>query len=598
MADFTVGTETQAGANIRPSAPVTTPSVVGPVVDIASKVVGAGINGFFSGQQNQQEVQRQTAINSNIESFTQAQLKLASAVDTGSMSSAEARMRQRANYTAAIANNPGLVNQLADVQKSLTTTVGLAKNVADGTETEQNNLANEKAASAAGWIPPNASPSDRASATQSYLQFQRGQEDIKAQAASIGLQRAKIGLQADGIGLQSASVQLQSAKIGLMQKNREEQSRTALGNIADGYSQKFANDLSSIQQQVANGTMTQQQGIEQANTLHANLLGIVNKVGGDAPSSNLSNTIAPMTERYNNAVKFLSGDIDKQVLENQNTIADAKQKLLIKADPDTSRVIAVSQMFPSAALTLMPAVNNKVLGILGKNMDPTTKPNDPHPDSDSDKADHQTYLNLLKVNMNAVTTGVKTGPKDAAAANTPAEVDTHVSQVLKGINAYQMAVSDPKDYNQVVDWLASPEFGKYASGRGIPSDTATQAKQVLQEQYENTVLPLIKTEYDNAVTVKRTPVQNPKNGQIDAQTTTTEASANIKPVFTGAGITFLPVDGADAATKAKAKDLNAKVAPVVNRLIRMGAHLNGNQNYKQVYESQYSALFGAELPKE
>lgn len=593
MAEFNTGISETTGAQFRPESPTVQPSAVGPTLDIVSKV-GNTIAGALLGQQQQSaEVARQTAINSNLEMFSQAQLKLADAVDTGGMSSAEARMRQRKNYTAAIANNPGLIAQFTEIQKGLTTTAGLSKNVAEGTEAEQMSLANEKAASAAGWIQPTASPAERSEATQKYLQYQRAQEDLKAQAAELSLQRGKIGLQADRIGLASAGVQLQSAKIGLMQKQREEQSRTALGNIADGYSYKFASDLGAIQKQVADGTITQQQGIEQAGNLHATLMSVVNKVGGDAPSSNLQNTVAPMTERYNNTLKFLTGDIDKTVLENQNFVADAKQKMLIKADPATARVVAVSQLFPAAAVTLMPTINNAVVGIMGRNMDPVTKPADPHPDTPEGKADNQTYLNLLKVNMNAVSSSVTGVTKE-----TPQEVDTHVSQVLKGINAYQLSVSDPKDYNQVVDWLASPEFGKYASGRGIPSDTATQAKQVLQEQYENSVLPLIKTEYDNAINVKRIPVQDPKTGMINAEEKVTEATANIKPVFTGAGITFMPIDGSDAKTKMKAQDLNKKVAPVVNRLIRMGAHLQGNQNYKQVYESQYAAIFGSELPKE
>lgn len=593
MAEFDVGINEATGSQFRPSSPTVQPSAVGPALDIVSKV-GNTVAGALLGQQQQdKEIARQTAINTNLESFSQAQLKLAAAVDTGGMSSAEARMRQRKNYTAAIANNPGLIAQFTEIQKGLTTTAGLSKNVAEGTEAEQMSLANEKSASAAGWIQPTASPAERTEATQKYLQYLRAQEDLKSQAAQLSLERGKVGLQADRIGLQSAGVQLQSARIGLMQKQREEQSRTALGNIADGYSYKFASDLSAIQKQVADGTITQQQGIEQAGNLHATLLGVVNKVGGDSGQSNLQNTVAPMTERYNNTLKFLTGDIDKTVLENQNFIADAKQKMLIKADPATARVVAVSQLFPAAAVTLMPTINRAVLGIMGRNMDPVTKPGDPHPDTPEGKADNQTYLNLLKVNMNAVSSGVTGVSKDS-----PQELDTHVSQVLKGINAYQLSVSDPKDYNQVVDWLASPEFGKYATGRGVPADITTQAKQVIQEQYEKPVLSLVKKEYDEAIQFTRTPVQDPRTGMIDAEERTSPVEERIKPVFTGAGITFMPRDGSSPSVKMKAQELNKKVAPVVNRFIRMGAHLQGNQNYKQVYESQYAAIFGSELPKE
>ena len=79
--------------------------------------------------------------------------------------------------------------------------------------------------------------------------------------------------------------------------------------------------------------------------------------------------------------------------------------------------------------------------------------------------------------------------------------------------------------------------------------------------------------------------------------TVTEATSVIKPTFTGAGVTFIAQPGSSNAIRIKAKDLNQKVAPVLNRLIRMSAHLAGGTNYKSVYDQNYSAIFGEEQPK-
>lgn len=592
MADFNTGVDGPVGAPVRPQQPVATPSAVGPTVDIVSKIGGSIASALFANEQNDREVKRQGAINANLESFSQAQLKLASAVDQGSMSSTEARMRQRANYSAAIANNPGLIDEFSKIQKSLTTTAGLAKNVADGTEAEQMNIANQKAASAAGWIPPTAGPAERQSYTDQFLRFKRSQEELDANAKQLSFQRAQIGLQTDKIQQSSALVSLQSARLGLQEKQLEQQGNIALGNLTDSYASKFSTNLQTIQEQVAKGQLTQEEGLKAMDAQHNIIMQTASQVGQNAAGGRLGLLTAPLTEMYNNAKKYISGEITKDLLDTNQTISLGKQKMMILADDDNARTIAASQLLQAAGPALMPAMSQQAVKILGRNMDATTAPANPHPDGASEQKDNKTYLNTLKSGLGQLNSG-------GLNNNNPAkqEIETHANQVLKGISAYSMAVEKPEQYNDVVDFLASPEYGKFASSQGgVPADQASAAKQVLQQQYENSVVPLLKKEYDEAVKLVRTPVQDSRTGLINSEETTQAATANIKPVFTGAGITFMPIDGSSNSVRLKAKDLNAKVAPVVNRLIRMSAHLGGSQNYKAVYDSQYAAIFGEEQP--
>lgn len=593
MADFSTQVQEVAGSpSARPVQPAASPSIA-PTVELASKVGGSLIGAFLKADADQKDVDRQKATNSNLELFSQQQLKLANAVDTGQMTSAEARMRQRANYTAAIANNPSLIGQFADIQKSLTTTAGLAKNVADGTEAEQMDLANQKSASAAGWIPPTATPAQRTQATNEYLRFQKSQEELGAATKQLTYTRSQIGLQTDRIQQSSALVSLQSAKISLQEKQQEQTANIALGNLTDAYSSKFASNLQQIAMDVQSGKITQEEGLQRADAQHQTVMQVASQVGQNASGGRLGSLTAPMTEMYQNYKDHISGKVTQELLDRNVTLATGKQKMMILADDEAAKVVATSQLLGAAGPALMPAMSQQVVRIMGKNMDATTAPANPHPDTPSEKADNRTYLNTVKAGLTQLNSG---GLNNNVQAKQ--EIALHANQVLKGVNAYSMAVEDPSNYNDVVNFLASPEYGKFASTQGgVPADQAVQAKQVLQQQYEQAVVPLLKKEYDTA-TVNTPSSTGPRSTTGGLQSV--NATSAIKPQFTGSGIVFMvdPSAGNRSDAQLKAKGLNERVAPILNNLIRMTAHLGGNQNYEKAFKDNYASIFGAEENKQ
>lgn len=215
------------------------------------------------------------------------------------------------------------------------------------------------------------------------------------------------------------------------------------------------------------------------------------------------------------------------------------------------------------------------------------KPVDVMPDNDNEKQSNQSYLSMVKEGMTAFNGGRMNGDQLAER-----ELDQHVSQMLKGINAYGPATERPQDFNQIVDFLADPQFGKYTSARGgVPADTAVAAKNVLSQQYEQAVIPLIQKEYEQALIID---LQATPSQALRGQATSTVSNPTdvIKPVFTGSGVVFQAKPDASLAIRRKAQDLNKSVSPVLNRLIRMSAHLDGNTDYRSTWQKNYEALFG------
>lgn len=582
MAEFNTGIQPLAGSATTPMPPVVDQSS-SVTLDMFSDLAQTVVPNLLKARVATQEAELEQMKNQALSNFAQTQLKLADAVDMGDISSQEARMRMRKNYTEAVANSPALVGDFAELQKQLVSTSGLGKVVADGTDKEKIWLAAEKEATLNGWVPPSAKgEGERLEATQNYLNFKRAQEDLQMQQRQVALQTAKINQQ-------TAVYSRDSARLGLVQRERAERSRVAVGNLADSYNYKFNNDLQEIMARKDRGEISEQDAIMMVNQQYAIIQQTVSQIGSDAPSEYVNNITNPMKLRYQTALDYVSGKIDNEVLKNKNENILAQQKLNLLGDPEVARVVATSSMFQYASPNLLQVIDRKVVDKISQNMPSQTggKPVDVMPDNDNEKQSNQSYLSMVKEGMSAFNGGRMNGDQLAER-----ELDQHVSQMLKGINAYGPATERPQDFNQIVDFLADPQFGKYTSARGgVPADTAVAAKNVLSQQYEQAVIPLIQKEYEQAriIDIQATPSQALK-GQ--ATSTVSNPTDVIKPVFTGSGVVFQAKPDASLAIRRKAQDLNKSVSPVLNRLIRMSAHLDGNTDYRSTWQKNYEALFG------
>jgi hypothetical protein len=609
LADFSTPVSAPQGGGIQPVQPVTDKSSligINAIGDIGAKLLSAGATVI----QNKQKVDQENRMNAVVTSFSQKQLNLADAVEQGAMSSQEARMRMRKNYTDEIANNPSLTKLLAQTQADIINTAGLGKIVAEGTEQEKINIAIQKEASLAGWIKPTASLDEQQAGIAAYSQFKRHEADINAQqnalqlaSAKVGYERAKVGLATDRVQQVTAGYSQQTARINLVEAKQQVNARLAVGGIADSYNFKFNQDLNDIEGKLKRNEITQEEAVRLADQQFAIVTQAVSGVGRDAGGDYVNNIIKPMQMRYQNSVKYLSGELSEELLERENTRAIALQSKNILGNDRVAQVVATSRLLGNANLALIPGINEAVTSILGKNTDTATKPADMMPDSKEEKQDVKVYLDTVKSSVSSFNGGFYGVDKNKDA--TQEQINANMTNILKGIDVHSVSVNDPSQYNEVTDFLASSDFGKYtSSGGGIYQAAATNASTILQSQYVDQVLPLLKTEWETTYVPKRSSNVYQAASAGDAgstrPTSVDDTSSVIKPVFTGGGVVFR-AEGPNAnstITRNKVKDLNAKVGTVLNKLIRMDAHLSGNTDYKAAYERYAPSIFGEETPKE
>ena len=618
MADFNVNAG-EVNPNATPAQPVQGNTSFAEGLSGASRLVGATAPAFMETARQNYKLQIKDTASLKVAQFEQQQLKVAQAHEQGSITQAEANLRMRQNYYQAIGNNPTIVDQLTDAHKAIIGTDALGKNVAEGTPEEQLEKKLKGEAASAGWIKPGMSDADSDLALSKYQQMKQGEQLLSQQQAQLTLERGRIGLVSDKLGIQqqkqslaTGAITQQTARLNLQEKTTQIASQNALGQIQDGYGYKFATDLNAIRDQFEKGpkdATSRVQYQQQVDNLMANVTQQVSGLGRNAGAGYIDNILTPMKMRVESLKGYISGDVDAKALENVNNNALATQKALITGDPDVARTVAISGLVRNVSGSIADGIDRTVINLIRKNgkvgsgitaaggLGEDDQPTAHLTTTDPVEAKSvDSYLATMKVALAKHPSG-DINDKDGSLG----ELQTNMSSVLKSVSDYSSATKNPKQYNKVVDFLASPEYGQFASSDAgkLTSDDAKNAKLVLQQDYENVVLPLLRSEYTKSVTGSQPISGGPfagtemRNGELrraeGAKADTVQQTVN--PVFSGSGITFRANDPGDKDAVSKAKDLNKSVAPVINKLVRMSAHLEGSVNYKKVYTDNYADIF-------
>lgn len=540
------------------ASPVTAPQ---PVVDrstvevtkSAAKLVNLGASIF--------DANRKKEANSNLSAFASKQLEIAEAVDRGDLDSATGRARMRMNFSETLSEGSVAYKDLTLAQSGIMSTAGLGKVVATGTQEEQEQILLDKSARAAGWDN-----------TDDFVQFNKAQSDIKAQQAKVNYETSKIGLE---------------------NKKTTREQRTALGSMNDAYTRKFRSDIDKIVEDVDLGAMSAEDATFLLDQQWGTIQSLINSQGSEAGSEFVSSITAPMRSIYDLSRKRVTGEISAELFQNANNINVAKAKLTITNNPKHAQTLALSSMLPNADLLLSKEIGDIVLDQLSKNANPESGKVADTTDPDASEETND-YFQIIKQNVKKLNDGSALDME-----KTEVDVMNNLSSVIRGISDYAGSVEKPEDYNNVVAFLASPEVGKLVQKQGgIPSDALEDAKAVFQSEYKDEVIQSLIREFETG-TITGPSFQALQGGAGEE----VGFSDNILPVFSGAGITFVskvPTGrqaGTGNAIRDRVKTLNKTVAPVLNRLIRLDAHLNGNTDYAKVYRENYEELLMAPEPE-
>lgn len=594
MAAFDIGIGGPQGSPVQPQQAVvdtSTAELLNTVGNVLPNVAGTLVKGFAdaSTARKKQEVADQQ--NSVMSGYAQRITALNAAVDQGKMSWAEAKTRTRALYNQTVANYPSLTEDLTKFHGNLNSTAGLGDTLAKGTAADQQIEDDKKKATAAGFVSPSQTPDQQDAGLQRYKDMEHSLYMMNYNKQQLGLQAAQLEIVSKRESIAASRASRANAELERKIKLNKVNLQNSLSDVNVTYFGKIRADIQSVVDNPQLDGAAKQAAINEIkNNYTAQLMPIRGAAGGDY----VDTLTKPVFDMIDNSMAFASGKISKEAAENANATTSAIIQSEIMRDPSLAKAASLSKMFPQFSDAIVNQVSPAVVNLLKGSIDPnSTKPvNLIDPDN---QADVKTYLK----GVGGVATKIQQkDPTVTDPKGTMQELNTNVNNILKGVNAFSLAVEKPSQLNNVTNFLASKDFINYQKAGGqINASNTESVKSVVQEQYNNQVIPVVRKEWENSKTVVGATTGVKQIGRVSIPVSPEANTADaVQYKWTGSSLTFVPAKGFEQnrMAAAKARELNAKVSPLINKMVRMNAHLDGSEDYAKYFSDVEGAIFGTE----
>lgn len=530
------------------------------------------------------------------ELYSQEVLRLADAVDMGEMSSNVARSRMRRLYSTYISNNPTLQADLYKVHNNILSTSGLGKVVAEGTEEEQMEAEFRNEVYKAGFINESMSPEKQDEMIGQYRSFKVNERLLEIETQKLahanaeiqnirgrmGIESDRLGLQRTRIGLQNDSIEQQTKLLTLKQKEATFRAENAMVGLANDYGPVFRERAAQITSGIpenATPEMRAQAEAQLQELWSSTVGGVVGALGTGASTGMVDMATKSMQSDLDFHMKVVRGEQSLQNLQTQNNISLQRETFNAYLDPET-RALATNVSIFGEAVSLSPTMEAAALKAFTNSVARNTPPPVSSPDFTN-------FMNFSVETLGAAASG-------NMGEQSQQEVTTNLNNILGSIG--DLRSTDAATLDTAAEGLASPQFASYIEKfgtAGLDRQAAAGAETVFDEFYVQEVIPLIREEWQKASTTA--PLDRPDPYAFRARASERPASEGTRVGFSGMGVRFTPGEGMDQST---ARRLNSEVAPVLNKLIRLGSHLEGHTDYRRFFEQNYQELFQTEVVRE
>lgn len=561
--------------------------------------IGNIFSGISHGAQVAEKKEAETTKNKILSEYAQKVTALNSAVEQGQKSMVVAQREQRALYSKVVANFPQVTEDLTAFNSKLLSSEGLGDVLAKGTAVEQQIQTDTKAATAAGFIQPNMSPQEQESGLNSYRQQQHQLNQMDFYSKQLEIQSKKASIAAQQENMAYTRVQRANALEDLNIKRNKQRLQSAVSDINTNYFSKSMGEMDEVQRQVETGKMSQEQALASLDKLANDYNAITIQARGVAGSEYIDGLAKPLLDAISAKRKLFTGEISKEVAQNQLETAQVKASLPFMQDPDMARAVAGSKLFNGVLNpAILAGMGSRVVEFLTKNATPRAVPSNLTSDSPNDKAQAKVYLDGVKDNIHNLT---NKNPAIQDPKGTFEELKSHVNQIVKGVNSFANAQENPAQLNEVVDFFASDEFLQYQRlGGTIDASNIDGAKNAVAINYGDKLIPAVRDEWERSKTTVGYPQSVQQIGPVTIPKANTESTTQaIQYQWTGKSINFKPSPGMEKnrGAIAKARELQQRLAPLINRSVRMAAHFEGSDDYTKYFQANEELFFGAKEDK-
>lgn len=547
------------GAGSAPLSPVKDYSILAPVTE-ALGLVG---NVFVKGLEQDKKDKQLAAKNSVISNFTAEQTAINDAVATGQLKPTEAAARSRAVFNKYAAGYSEYIDD-----------IGKAANVLRGnTElgTVEDEIKQQKAirdrdisqAQARGLtILPDMSPE---------------QVDAVIYASKIGIQGEAAIAAADKKAEAERAAGRYNAEVDA--QRRKQTSLQLISETAGANIDAFNGVISSLANSVKLGKRTPQEAQQQLALEFTKINGVIQAAAGidDSIASPYRSLFGELNEI---GKKMLNPETNANEAQAQvNALLARAQLVALQSSPTVKAAVVSAKFFPQStevALKLAPIVNEVFATVQNMPIDG----NQFVPNFVGNREVESGVIELMKKSIEGLP-GLKGPDKETATVQGVNLINQTLKQVGNLINQGQV---EPKQLANLAGFLASPQFGSFASANKLDVNSVNTAKKVFQLVYEPTVVKGIQQKLEGDLEGrpygsrgKPRPAGNKIVDAIDIQ-------------FNGAGVSFVPknVKGLNPDEQLAQKQMIVNLRTTqeaLNQLIHIGAHMEGSTDYAKVWEA-------------
>lgn len=537
-----------------------------------------------------------------LEGYSQQALRIADAVDNGEFTSREARMRMRALYSNAIANNPMLQDELQQIHGKLVSTSGLGKVIAEGTEEEARARALKDEMFENGFINNQMSPEEQDGMVETYQSFKLSERMLEQETkklafanAEITNLRGRIGIQTDQLnqervrrGLNNDGIDQQIKLLNLQRAQAQASADVAMVQMATSFGPAYRAQVDQILLALPpNPTPAQRLEVEQQLAAYNNKVfaPIIQGLGPGASSEQLNMLTRPMNDYTEYALRVARGEADLSAINTQRSISVNNEALLMLQDPATRALAATVATFGDQVVLHERFTTSAIKAYT----DSVTRNTVPAPNTPEAQE-------LVGASVETWRRLAGDGFQNEQAAK---EAVTNLNNILRMAGGVDDTMQ-PADLAPMLEAFASDAYRSIVEMGvdGFDREASAAAASTLREYYSREALPLIAKEWTNSPSIATEALSvgfggAPNDGR-DKYGAWASASDAVTVEFDPASIVRFVPRGTSPEARQVARNLQRDVGPVIRNLVRSGAHLEGSTNYREFYDLNFREVFEPE----
>lgn len=557
------------GMGARVVSPAERTAVQNPIVDVAKELGDIFVRGLQG--KRKEEAQRQE--NEYVNNFVREQTKINQAFATGQFNATRANAESRMLFDR-YSGNANYIESITKAAKSLRDFGGTAA-VEDEAKTIQatNQKREHKAIELGIPILPGMNEDEKELARRTAEQEVRAQQQFSQSEARAESERKtfRFGSEVETDRRRRDSVRL-------------------VTEIASGRVESFSSYVNALGRMVREGKLDSKSAESQLALEFAKIESSLTAAGTYSPE--LATQYRSIFAGLNKlGVDLVSSKGILEGVEDQFKLRVAQAKLLATDNPEVLGSFTASQLFPNAvdiALRARPQVLDVISRVIKANQTPGSFTPTVIGDKETEKASFDIITKTVQGSRNA---DAKT--KEASLQ----EAGQFSNVLLRQIgDTLRNGKATGKELAQAAAFIQSPEFGELVLSGKVDGDALKSADAAFQVNFREKVLPVVT---QNLYGEKQFTPLGTNQGREPLKVKPIEY-LNFVPTEAGVSLAVKPPKGKDAVANKLATDYAARIAseiqPVINQLIRSGAHLEGSKNYKQYWEQNRHLMFPQVFP--